>query len=86
MKNVYYAKYKVLKDEMDIIFLCDYDDNLIIAKNIENKVRIYTLKDNTFKFVKDFPFKIIDLNEIIKLKNGTLLMYSRNKLILLNKK
>ena len=86
IENVYYAKYKVLKDEMDIIFLCDYDDNLIIAKNIENKVRIYTLKDNTFKFVKDFPFKIIDLNEIIKLKNGTLLMYSRNELILLNKK
>ena len=85
-ENNYYGNYKILKDEMDIIFLCDYDDNLIITKNKENKVRIYTLKDNTLKYVKDFPFEQEDLNEIIKLKNGTLLMYSRNELILLNKK
>ena len=85
-ENNYYGNYKILKDEMDIIFLCDYDDNLIITKNKENKVRIYTLKDNTLKYVKDFPFEQEDLNEIIKLKNGTLLMYSRNELSLLNKK
>ena len=86
IEKEFHGSYKVLKDEMDIIFLCDYDDNLIIAKNVRNKIRIYTLKDNTFKYVKDFPFELKDLNEIIKLKNGSLLMYSRNKLILLNKK
>ena len=85
-ENNYYGNYKILKDEMDIIFLCDYDDNLIITKNKENKVRIYTLKDNTLKYVKDFPFEQEDINEIIKFKDGTLLMYSRNELSLLNKK
>ena len=80
------GKYKILKDEMDIIFLCDYGYKFIIAKNVHDKVRIYTLQDSTLKYIEDFPFELEDLNEIIRLKNNTLLMYSDKKLIILNKK
>ena len=84
IEEKFFKRYKILRDEMDIIFLCDYFDKFIIAKNVEDKVRIYQLKDNTLEYVKDFPFELKDLNEIIKLKNGNFLMYSKNELIILN--
>ena len=85
-KDEYYGFYECLKDEMDIIFLCDYLDNLIITKNIEKKARIHMLKDNSLQYVKDFPYQLKDLKEIIKLKNNSFIMYSDNELILLNNK
>ena len=85
-KAEYYGIYERLKDEMDIIFLCDYYDNLIITKNIEKKARIHMLKDNSLQYVKEFPYQLKDLKEIIKLKNNSFLMYSDHELILLNNK
>ena len=44
IKEEFYGTYQILKDEMDIIFLCDYFDNfnnLFITKNLNNKFRIY---------------------------------------------
>ena len=82
----YYGKYKILKDEMDIIFLCDYFDNFIITKNIKNIAKIHMIKDNSFNYIKDFPYQLEDLKEIIKLKNNNLLMYSNRQLIILNHK
>ena len=85
-KDDYYGIYECLKGEMDIIFLCDYLNNLIITKNIEKKARIHMLKDNSLQYVKDFPYQLKDLKEIIKLKNNSFIMYSDNELILLNNK
>jgi len=65
-KDEYYGIYECLKGEMDIIFLCDYLNNLIITKNIEKKARIHMLKDNSLQYVKDFPYQLKDLKEIIK--------------------
>ena len=85
-KEENYFGNKILKDDMDIIFLCDYYDNIFIAKNESCIARIYKFEDNLMKYVKDFPFKLKGLKEIIKLKNDVLLMYSDNKLMLLNNK
>ena len=75
-----------LNGEIDIIFLCDYFDNLFIAKNSKNKAKIFMLKDNSIKYIKNFPFELDDLYEIIKLKNNKFLMYSFTNLIVLNQK
>ena len=85
-KEEYFGIYERLKDEMDIIFLCDYYDNLIITKNIEKRARIHMLKDNSLQYVKEFPYQLKDLKEIIKLKNNSFIMYSDHELILLNNK
>ena len=76
--------FKILKDEMDIIFLCDYKDNLIITKDTKNKAKIYMLKDNSLQYEKNFPFELEGLIEIIKLKNNTFIMYSKDQMLLLN--
>ena len=86
IEEKYYEKYKILKDEMDIIFLCDYFDNLFIAKNVKNKPKIYMLQDNSLKYVRDFPYELNELKEIIKLKNNSLMMYSKRQLVILNNK
>ena len=83
-EETYYGNYKILKDEMNIIFMCDYFDNLFIVKDKENKPKIYELQDYSFKKVSDFPFGLEKLKEIIKLKNNALLMYSENQLLILN--
>ena len=76
--------YKILKDEMDIIFLCNYFNNLFIVKNTRDIPKIYMLQDNSIKYVKEFPYQLKELEGVIKLKNNNLIMYSRNKLVLLN--
>lgn len=81
----YYGNYKILKNEMDIIFLCDYLDNYLITKTPGNEAKIYMLKDNSLHYIRDFPYQLKGLNEIIKLKNNSLIMYSKNELQLLNK-
>ena len=80
-KKIFGKNYKILKEEMDIIFLCDYSDNLIITKNNKNKARIYMLKDNSLKYAKDFPYQLEGLKEIIKLTNNSYIMYSEYELI-----
>ena len=85
----YHDDYKISKDlnsEIDLIFLCDYFYNLLIAKNSKNKAKIFMLKDNSLKYIRDFPFELDYLREIIKLKNNKFLMYSGTKLIILNPK
>ena len=85
----YYDNYKISKDlngEIDIVFLCDYFYNLLIAKNSKNKAKIFMLKDNSLKYIRDFPFELDYLREIIKLKNNKFLMYSGKKVIVLNQK
>ena len=82
----YYGNYKILKDEMNIVFMCDYFDNLFIVKDKENKPKLYKLQDNSFVKVSDFPYGLEKLKGIIKLKNNNLLMYSDNQLVILNQK
>ena len=85
----YFDSYKISKDlngEADLIFLCDYFYNLIIAKNSKNKAKIFMLKDNSLKYIKDFDFELNYLHEIIKLKNNKFLMYSGRNLFVLNQK
>ena len=86
IEEKFYGNFKILKDDMDIIFLCDYSDDLFIAKNAGDTARIYKFEDNSVKYVKEFPFQLEDLEEIIKLKNNVLLMYSKKKLMFLNNK
>ena len=86
IEEKFYGNFKILKDDMNIIFLCDYSDDLFIAKNAGDTARIYKFEDNSVKYVKEFPFQLEDLEEIIKLKNNVLLMYSKNKLMFLNNK
>lgn len=81
-----YGECKILKDEMNIVFLCDYLDNLFIAKNKNNEAKIYMIKDNSLKYVKDFPFQIKGLDEIIKFKNNSFIMYSDKELVLVKPK
>ena len=85
-EKTFYGNYKILKDEMNIIFMCDYFDNLFIVKDKENKPKIYELQDYSFKKVSDFPFILEKLKEIIKLKNNALLMYSENQLLIISQK
>lgn len=87
-EETYYGKYKLLKDEMDVIFLCEYFDDLILVKNfkVKDKAKIYMLKDNSISYVADFPYELKGLTEIIKLKNNCFIMYSENQLVVLNKK
>ena len=82
----YYGNYKILKDEMNIVFMCDYFDNLFIVKDKENKPKIYKLLDNSFVKVSDFPYGLEKLKGIIKLKNNNLLMYSDNQLAIISQK
>ena len=87
IKEEFYGTYQILKDEMDIIFLCDYFDNfnnLFITKNLKNKFRIYLFENNSLKYVKDFQYELNEFKEIIKLKSNILLAYSDKELILLN--
>ena len=87
IKEEFYGRYQILKDEMDIIFLCDYFDNfdnLFITKNIKNKFKIYLFRNNSLKYVKDFQCELNGFKEIIKLKSNILLAYSDKELILLN--
>lgn len=87
-EETYYGKYKLLKDDMDVIFLCEYFDDLILVKNfkVKDKAKIYMLKDNSISYVADFPYELKGLAEIIKLKNNCFIMYSENQLVVLNKK
>ena len=85
-EETYYGNYKILKDEMNIVFMCDYFDNLFIVKDKENKPKIYKLLDNSFVKVCDFPYGLEKLKGIIKLKNNNLLMYSENQLLIINQK
>ena len=85
----YYDNYKISKDlngEIDIVFLCDYFYNLLIARKPKDKAKIFMLKDNSLKYIKDFPFELDHLYGIIKLKNNKFLMYSGKKVIVLNQK
>ena len=87
IKEEFYGTYQILKDEMDIIFLCDYFDNfnnLFITKNLKNKFIIYLFENNSLKYVKDFQYELNEFKEIIKLKSNILLAYSDKELILLN--
>ena len=85
----YYDNYKISKDlngEIDIVFLCDYFYNLLIARKPKDKAKIFMLKDNSLKYIKDFDFELNYLHEIIKLKNNKFLMHSGRNLFVLNQK
>ena len=78
--------YKILKNDIDVIFLCDFFDNLFITKNRRNYVKIYILKYNSIQYKSNFPFRLGGLNEIIKLKDNSFIMYSKDELLLFNQK
>ena len=65
-----------LKEEMDIDLLCDYFDNLFLAKNNnDDEVKIYKFEDEKVKYYCDFPIKICNPKGIVKLKNYMLIIY-----------
>ena len=83
-ENHYGYNIKMLKDEMNIEFLCDYIDNLIIAKDLNNNIKIYKFDGNSLKYYKDFPIQMKEIIGIIKMKNNKLIMYSGHEIYLIN--
>ena len=83
-ENFYGYNIKMLKDEINIEFLCDYIDNLIIAKDFGNIIKIYKFDGKSLKYYKDFPIQMKEIIGIIKLKNNKYIMYSDYELYLIN--
>ena len=72
---------KTLKDEMNIRFLCNYIDDLIIVQDEKNVIKLFKFKGGLLKFYKEFPFqnKGLQLN-MIRLKNNNFILYQFNEL------
>ena len=75
---------KKLQPKMRISLLCDYFYNLFIAKDKENKIKIYQFKEEKIKYFCDFPFQNKNIKGIIKLRNNAFIMYSNIDLMVLN--
>ena len=74
-----------LKNEMNIDLLCDYFDNLFLAKNnCDRKIKIYKFVDEKVKYYSDFPIEIHDTKGIIKLKNNMYVIYSYYEINIIN--
>ena len=75
--------FKTLENKNKIEFVCDYFNDLIIVKNYEKKFKIYQFKKGELQFYNDFSFNFkLYMDEIIKLKNGNLIIISKYKFII----
>jgi len=88
LSNLFYIydisqnKELIKEKEIKIKLLCNYFNDLIIAKDLnEEKIKLYQFKDRVLKFYNDFPFQ--DFRKIFRLNNYNFLIYSNNQLKLL---
>ena len=76
--------YDVIKDEMNIIFLCNFTKDLFFAKDMNNDIKLYKFKDKSFELYDNFSLTKMEIYDMIKLKNNNLIMYSDNKIFVIN--
>ena len=70
--------YRLIKE-----FCCNYDSNTFIAKNRDNKYKIFCYKDNELYDLGEFPLSNENTKGIIKLKDNNFIIYSLREIILL---
>ena len=70
--------YRLIKE-----FCCNYDSNTFIAKNRDNKYKIFCYKDNKLYDLGEFPLSNENTKGIIKLKDNNFIIYSVREIILL---
>ena len=70
--------YRLIKE-----FCCNYDSNTFIAKNRDNKYKIFCFKDNKLYDLGEFPLSNENTKGIIKLKDNNFIIYSVREIILL---
>ena len=78
-----FRKLKYLDEEMNIEFICNYFDDLIIVKSRNDFFKIYKFENKSLHFYEDFPFQFEHARGIIKLKNNNLIMYSGNVILVI---
>lgn len=72
-------KQLIEENEITIKFLCNYFNDLIIAKDLITKtIKIYHFKNGILKFYNDFPVQ--DCKKILKINNYDFLTYSKNQI------
>jgi len=70
--------YRLIKE-----FCCNYDSNTFIAKNRDNKYKIFCYKDNKLYDLGEFPLSNENTKGIIKLQDNNFIIYSVREIILL---
>ena len=70
--------YRLIKE-----FCCNYDSNTFIAKNMDNKYKIFCYKDNKLYDLGEFPLSNENTKGIIKLQDNNFIIYSVREIILL---
>ena len=89
--NVFYIydisqnKEIIKENEIKIKLLCNYYNDLIIAKDLkEEKIKIYQFKDGILKFYNVFPFQ--DFKKIFRLNTYNFILYSNHQIKILENK
>ena len=67
--------YRLIKE-----FYCNYDSNTFIAKNRDNKYKIFCYKDNKLYDLGEFPLSNENTKGIIKLKDNNFIIYSKQEI------
>ena len=70
--------YNRVNKEMDIRFLCNYSKDLFFAKDINEEIKLYKFKDQSFEFYQNFPFSPEEIVGMIELKNNKIIMFSHS--------
>ena len=76
--------FNVIIEELNIRFLCNYNNDLFFAKDLNGNIKLYKFKGKSFEFYQDFPLSTKDIIGIIKLKDNKLIMYSRQNAFIIN--
>lgn len=76
--------FNVVIEELNIRFLCNYNNDLFFAKDLNGNIKLYKFKGKSFEFYQDFPLSTKDIIGIIKLKDNKLIMYSRQNAFIIN--
>jgi len=72
----------IKEKEIKIEFLSNYFNDLIVAKDLnEKKIKVYQFKDEILKFYDDFPFQ--NFKKIFRLNNDNFIIYSDHQIKLL---
>lgn len=83
----YYCQYRSsFKSPFTIrSFKCNYDDDLFIGKDDDDKLKFYKFENMSFKVYNIFPFSNEETENIIKLKDGNFVLSTEKDIILLKK-
>lgn len=58
--------FNVIIEELNIRFLCNYNNDLFFAKDLNGNIKLYKFKGKSFEFYQDFPLSTKDIIGIIK--------------------